>query len=426
MDKLKIIFIFLLVLLYSYAVSVINSVSFFPVLIAVALLFFIVFLNVKKFKERKYLVIYIILFLIQLLLIVYNSVHRDLPFTNVDWYNYDMFAKDALSKSSNFLQIFDNAIDLFTAIVAVMYKLFGSNITLIYFYILPLSHLSFYYMNKCVYKLTGSYKYSTIASIILLIYPINFIFSMSVLREIPIQCLVLISFSSFLNFFDNKNIFEFIKTLIFSIFAAMMHSGMIGIVIVYLYVFIQKMFSKKVKMFSLPVLLLTLCCIVMFSFLPLFNKATSRFNNISSADKLVEVMRDQNEYLDANTKYIQDIPDSFVQLILTIPYRILMFVISPLPWQVYSFSTILSLVLDGFLRYYIVYMVYKSFKSRKKRDKKYNHIVITILMCILLCDLIFSLGVNNYGQAMRHRTKLLPLEIILIIYYKSGEENEKS
>ena len=99
---------------------------------------------------------------------------------------------------------------------------------------------------------------------------------------------------------------------------------------------------------------------------------------------------------------------------------------SPFPWQVYDFETIISLFVDGFLRYIIIYFLIKIFLSIKKESSRDKNIIVSLFLIIIITNIIFSLGVNNYGQAMRHRTKTLPVEIVLIFSYFKKEENDET
>lgn len=423
--KKQVIYVSLIAIIYAIIVSYIIGLRFSGVLLASFLIFFAYFKNIKNF-DRNNFIIYSLIFLVDLVLVIYNSKYRNLPFTNIDWHNFDNFAKNLLlSSNGNIFKIFINAIDLFTALVTIIYKFFGTNITMIYFYILPFSFILSNYLYKIVYKITNDVKIAQRYSLIILLYPANFIFSLSVLREIPIQCLTIMSFYYFLSYLKDDKMTNLIKSLVFIFLATLMHSGMIGILIIYVYIIVQKKFYNEYKIFRPWILFITAVLMFGLSFTSLWQPITKRFINIDSTSDVLKTVNYQNDYLIANTQYINNNSSSFFELILTVPYRMIMFSMSPFPWQIFNFSTLLSLLLDGVFRYYIVINCIIIFKNRHKFEHESKNIILIIALILIISDFLFGLGCNNYGQAMRHRTKLLSFELILLSMKKRKDIYEK-
>lgn len=383
------------------------------------ILFVVAFIqNAKNIKGKWYISIYTLIVLMDLLLVVYNSKYRNLPFTGVDWGNFNYFAKSVLSKSNgSIFYIITNSIDLFTALVAMLYKFFGVNIGQVYFWILPCAQVLSNYIYKTIYKLTNSEKKAKIGAILILLYPVNFIFSISVLREIPIQMLVAISIYHLIVYLKDNTKQSLVKSILAIVFACLMHSGMIGVLIVYIYILLQKKLFGNIKVINITVLLITSIIFFIICLTPVGNQITKKFDSVSSGEDLVNTMNTQNDFLEANTQYIDDVPDSVGGIILTVPYRYIMFILSPFPWQVYSFGTVIALMADGVFRYIVVYLIFKSIGNYKK-SKCNNPIYMILILSIIITQLIFSFGTNNYGQAMRHRAKVLPLEIVMLVCYK--------
>ena len=411
--------------MYGITVSVLCGIGFLTSIVSSILLFFAFYKNLSNYKNKNLFIVFLFIFLAHLVLIMYNSVHRDLPFTNVDWRNFDVYAKTAIYKSTGFFDVYSNSVDLFSAIVAYLYMIFEVNITIIYFFILPLAYLSSDILHKILLKMNLSKKHAEFFSLILLLYPVNFIFSISVLREIPIQFLTLFSFYHFLNYLhDNNKKVNLVFAIVLILLACMMHSGMIGVFISYLYVIFQNMIyaSKRVKFFRPSVIVITLLILLLLSTTSIWGNISSRFRGLANTNDVVSTMNFQNDYLEANTQYVTEVPDSFMGIVLTIPYRYIMFTLSPFPWQIYNFQTLISLILDGLLRYIIVYNIIMILKNINKYDFDSKKIIIILIIMIVATNLIFCLGVSNYGAAMRHRTKILPLELLLIAL---GRENKQ-
>lgn len=417
------------VMLYTFVASRLADVSFISIFPANVLLFVTFCIYFKDFNgAKKYQLICILLFVVDLILIIYNSVNRNLPFTGVDWSNYDYFAKDALAKGGNIFGIFQNSLDLFTACIATIYKFFGANITIIYFYILPLSFIVSHYLYKTVFLITKDKKRSMLFSIIVLLMPVNFIFSLSVLREIPIQCVSMVSLYFFAGYMFGEKKHGLLLALLFAVLATLMHSGMIAILVVYFYVSAQKKLFKNVKILRISTFVFAAILILLVS-LPIFSPLTKRFNMSGGLEGITNSISAQNNVLigyGATTNYVESAPGNIWELILSLPYRIIMFVIAPLPWQINSGGTLVAFFADAIFRYYVVFKVIKAMFRISKYSTKNREAIDTTFMVVVLFDLVFCLGTTNYGTAMRHRAKMLPFELTIIAISDMEERSKKN
>lgn len=407
---------------YSAIVAYFSNISFVSIIIPNIILFYVVHLCYKNYlhDNKKVFIIFILILFAHLSLNIYNSVTHNVPFTGVDWETYDIYANGALLKSDNFFSIIGNAPDLFSGIIAIIYRLFGRNISVIHFYILPLFYLSVLYTYKTVFLICNDKKRATIGATILSIYPVNFIFGISVLREIPVQSLAIFSFYNMVLFIKENTNRNYFISMLCAILASMMHSGMVGLLIVYSYIFIQKRFLKKVKVLSPITVLITTVITAFFSMTDIWSSVTKRFSGIENGEDLVTRVNKTNSLLAGNTNYIIYNPTNFVELVAMIPYRTLMFAVAPLPWQVYSIETIIALLIDGVPRMIILFFLIKTAIRGKDLPKDKKAIMICGLLTILVTYIIFGLGVNNYGQAMRHRIKILPIELCIIMSFCNG------
>lgn len=193
-----------------------------------------------------------------------------------------------------------------------------------------------------------------------------------------------------------------------------------GFVIIFYNRRIQRMEFSSTKMF------LVLVIVMGFMVSPLWNEVMGRFSQIDSMADLGN--RVKSNTVMANTDYISS-PTSNIGIIAQTPIRLFYFMVSPLFWQVRSVGTIIAMILDGIPRVYLVYSVYKNWRRREQLSNKNRAVFIGILMIVLCSHLIFSWGTNNYGTAMRHRTKVFPAEIILFSVFKvqfmKEKENER-
>jgi hypothetical protein len=404
---------------YSFAAHFIVDVPFVSVLLASILIFTLIASNLRLIKNRKYAYIFIALMAVKLILLLLNAKYK-VPFmAGVDWINYHNYAMDAISAGGGIATIFNNSLDFFVFLMALIYKVFGPNPEQIYFFIFPLSLLLVTYVHKTVLLITKKQESADKASMFMAFWPVDIIFSMALLREIPIQLMVIISFFHFIRHYFQKRGRDLLLAFVFIILAALMHSGMIGIFLVYLYALLQRKLYKKLKFVRIGALVFVSIAVLVISFTPIWASMSKRFGEASTETGVVTALENQNKYLgDAATNYISTAPQDLGGVISSVPYRFFMFAFAPLPWQVHDVGTVLSFVLDGALQIVILFTVWRIYKNKEAVSLQLRNVATLIMMCVVATYLIFSLGTSNYGTAIRHRAKVAPLVVVLIAAFE--------
>lgn len=92
------------------------------------------------------------------------------------------------------------------------------------------------------------------------------------------------------------------------------------------------------------------------------------------------------------------------------PVRVIYFLFAPFPWMVTSLWDIIGLI-DSFIYFILVFGIWKSWPLIRKDPAK-----ATLLTILVLLLATFAWGTQNYGTAMRHRAKMLPMMICLAGY----------
>ncbi|MGM1051925.1 MAG: hypothetical protein ACQEXO_05980 [Pseudomonadota bacterium] len=90
-----------------------------------------------------------------------------------------------------------------------------------------------------------------------------------------------------------------------------------------------------------------------------------------------------------------------------IPARIMYFHFSPFPWDIRSPIHVFGL-LSAILYWFLAWRVYRGWDRLKDREE-----CVAMLFIFGAITFVFALGVNNIGTAIRHKTKLLGLFVIL-------------
>lgn len=428
-------FMFLAIILIPIAsvAALLREVSALVIYIEIFIILLLMGRNLTKMCTAKQRQVYFILFLIRMGLLLYQSTYGNLPMSGGDSAVFHENAMNILNYSGgDILKIFNppsimvNRGDYFERLVALIYYLCGARTQYIYYFSYIASELVFYYINKTAKLLSGDSYIAAKTAIFFYIWPLEIIYSVDYLREMTMQCVFAMSLYSFLLYLVKKKNGRIIPALILAYICVGIHSGMVGILAAYGFVIIfynrriQRMEFSSTKMF------LVLVIVMGFMVSPLWNEVMGRFSQIDSMADLGN--RVKSNTVMANTDYISS-PTSNIGIIAQTPIRLFYFMVSPLFWQVRSVGTIIAMILDGIPRVYLVYSVYKNWRRREQLSNKNRAVFIGMLMIVLCSHLIFSWGTNNYGTAMRHRTKVFPAEIILFSVFKvqfmKEKENER-
>ncbi|AMD00644.1 hypothetical protein [Halomonas chromatireducens] len=90
-----------------------------------------------------------------------------------------------------------------------------------------------------------------------------------------------------------------------------------------------------------------------------------------------------------------------------IPARVVYFHFSPFPWDIRSPRHLLGLV-SSVLYWFLAWRVYRGWPQLKAREE-----CVALLFIFGAVTFVFAIGVTNVGTAIRHKTKLLGLFVIL-------------
>lgn len=112
----------------------------------------------------------------------------------------------------------------------------------------------------------------------------------------------------------------------------------------------------------------------------------------------------QDGFAHGRAAYLGDLrADSPVDLIWQAPIRLTYFLFAPFPWMLAEVSDLFG-VIDSALFFILVVRVVRRRKALT--DRPANMLVLGVFAAMAF---VFALGVSNYGTALRHRNKMLPL-----------------
>lgn len=242
------------------------------------------------------------------------------------------------------------------------------------------------------------------------LFPMAIVFTSILLREAFVSCLVALSVQCMLSWGLRQGGFWATVGAVGSVLlASFFHSGVIGILPAYFMMFAlynpEKQaleLSTQRLLYGAGILLIGLTGIAVGGQALLY-----KFNKLESVDDLTK--------MEANVRgasvYLQGLKiSSWGTFVLYTPIRMVYFLFSPMPWDWRGPNDVVSSFLDSSLYAYCIYIA-----CRCRHQLRQHPILWTMLLAIGFSTLIFSLGVENAGTAMRHRYKLFPLFLPLLL-----------
>jgi hypothetical protein len=280
------------------------------------------------------------------------------------------------------------------------------------------------------YKILDLFKLKNTTKLLFLalygFYPQNIIFSSILLREALIQFFFIYSilfFTKWLMLNDKIHIF---KTLVFIVISSFFHPGMILGLLVYSFVFLFLDVKKYKFIFSFKrKLLLVLCCGLAFAFITYnLSMLTGKlaFLALQENSSLIENYQSSSAAEKGGATYLSNFQiNSVTDLIFLTPLRLIYFIFSPMPYDIRGFGDIAAIVLDSSFFYFLIYLIIRSRKIINRNTFKVFPKIFFILF--LFVSLGFAIGTENSGTAMRHRAKIFPALIMVVVFIESIKQN---
>ncbi|WP_434538074.1 glycosyltransferase family 39 protein [Aestuariimicrobium sp. Y1814] len=368
-----------------------------------------VWTNTKVLDGSRYLHLFALILAVKLGLLVYQVNFRNLPLSGVDWKYYHRFGSQVAQEANgDVLHILTNSDwDLFTRLTGTVYSLFGADSEQMYFFVFITSLMTFRFIYGAAEILLRDRLSAQRVALLFMAWPNEVVLSVTFLREMPIQMLVAASLYCFLRFWRDRHLIHVALAIILSLAATLMHSGVIAVPVAYAYLAIR---AKNRG--GLQIVRTAAFAVTMFLLLssPAAAPLLAKFGDLSDVGSILDDAQGSADAAEATTYYLNPALESWVQL----PYRFVMFALSPLPWQATSPGTAIAVLVEGLPRLFMVYMLVACYRRCRTGKPGTDTLLFGVLATIVASYVIFSLGVSTYGTAMRHRAKLFPLEIILV------------
>jgi hypothetical protein len=402
----------LIVTLFSLKIN--SDFNGFFILLLVSIV--IIFLGAKTNNEKLFFVILFALVL-RLILAIFQVYIGNLPDSTADAVDFERASWQIANNLINFKSTASSLVLLFLkSDGTIRYEIL---ISFLYFLALraPLAlaglNLLFNYLTIFIVYFTAleifqNKKIALTSAIITAIFPTIVLYSVITLRESLIMCFFSFSFLMLVKFIKKGNFNFFILSILSLIGAILFHTGLVTILPLYILCLLFKKTKipiQKIEKYTIfIILILIIISIYPFISQKIFIIKTSLSRLPGTLSKYVTVAsRGRANYLSNIT------PKSFFDLIWQTPIRIIYFLFAPFPWQITSKIDLIAFF-DGLLYFILIISSIFGIKKIWSENTKIGLFSILILLMFLIT---FGWGVSNYGTAIRHRSKIAWLLIII-------------
>jgi hypothetical protein len=343
----------------------------------------------------------------------------------------ERFYEWGLLISNDFSRMKELTYTRYTDFLAILYWMIGDQRLFSQFLNLVLGMWSIFVFLKILdlFKLKDSKKLFFLA--LYGIYPQNIIFSSILLRETLIQLFFVYSILFFTRWLMLNNRVNIFKTMFFVFLSSLFHSGMLLGLLFYGFIFLFFDVKKYKMHFSFKkITMLVLFCgflVVLISFNNSVLTGKLAILNSSGANEGLSFVErlDLRKAEAGGATYLRSFEiNSLFDLVTIMPLRLVYFIFSPMPYDVRGLGDLAAILLDTSFYYFLVYRIVRSREFIRKNDFRiFPKIFISLF---LIVSLGFAFGTDNSGTAMRHRSKIFPILLMVVIFTESIKQNKFS
>jgi hypothetical protein len=387
---------------------------------AICLLFLFTGLLIFKFPGLK-LTIWVALIL-RILLSLINEFIFELPDSNADATRFEtktwFYAKLPIF---DFLTSFNSDFTAytFTWFLSILYRIFGRSPLVLESFGIIISLISVILVFRVSFLVSGDVKKSKQSAAIFAFFPSVILYSVIILREVYIVFFILLIALFIVKWLNSNQIKFALVSLLLFVPLYFLHGGlMIGagmFFIILIYISIKNIYGA-LKNGHILVPQMAFILFVLITMVIAFNKLSTF--NIPYLGNISQVLTLSRIFFQAEVTNLGGsaypgwlIPSSLSSFVLLIIPRLIYFLFSPFLWDIKAINHLLGFV-DAFLVLLLFYFIIKGLVVKKQNK------TVTIL-CIFLLPLLitYSWGVGNFGTALRHRSKFIPVLIAISTIY---------
>ena len=307
----------------------------------------------------------------------------------------------------------------FTWVLSLIYRLFGRSPLLLQCISIFIGVLCILLVYKLSFLLSNNEKKAKQSAWILAVFPTVILYDSLILREVFVMFFLLLAFIYFAKWYISKNVNYGILTLVCFIPLYYLHSALIlGGVTFFAIFFIESIGFFKVryrqnKFSIIHAILLSftpLVTLYLFTILPGIKiPYLGKFDDIFTFSRILFQTKVTNFGGSVYPDWLS--PESPLDFFLLIIPRLGYLLFSPFIWDLRAINHLLGFV-DGLLYLFVFYWIAKGILF-----EKHKQIITRILIILIPLLIVYSWGVGNFGTALRHRVKFIPVFIAISTIY---------
>ena len=378
---------------------------------SIAIVFLITFFIAIKFKSISIIIFVALIFRLFIMLIGHYFIN--LPDSTNDaqgfeWYAWEM-SKGGFIHSIQSFPGFDSSFYIW--FMSIPYSIFGRSILMIQSIGLCFG-IGIVFFGWLIAKKIWNERIAIKVGWVLALFPSLALYSVLPLREVYNSFFLLVAVFGIISWTRTYSFKSIIVTVSGFIGAGLFHGALlIGGIVFFIILglhgfknFFRSFLNNKIKLSNLVIIVFSLSIIIAYFGSNLKIPYMGTFGSLSMA----KLQNNINVRMKGEASYDEWAKiNSPIEMIYKVPVRAVYFLFSPFSWQVKKTSHLFG-VLDGFLYLILVYLIFLNRKAIWKDP------ALRIILIILTCYIImFSIGVSNFGSAVRHRTKFV-VELILL------------
>jgi hypothetical protein len=345
-----------------------------------------------------------------------------LPDGNADSVNFENYAWSfsKLSFEDLFVVIkYKNLALSFVWVLSFIYRLVGRSPLLLQSVSIFIGVLCILLVYKLSFLLSNNEKKAKQSAWILAVFPTVILYNSLILREVFVMFFLLLAFIYFAKWYISKNVNYGILTLVCFIPLYYLHSALIlGGITFFILFFIESIDFFKIryrqnKFSIIHAILLSVTPLVtlyLFTVLPGIKiPYLGKFDDIFTFSRILFQTKVTNFGGSVYPDWLS--PESPLDFFLLIIPRLGYLLFSPFIWDLRAINHLLGFV-DGLLYLFVFYWIAKGILF-----EKHKQIITRILIILIPLLIVYSWGVGNFGTALRHRVKFIPVFIAISTIY---------
>jgi hypothetical protein len=307
----------------------------------------------------------------------------------------------------------------FTWVLSIIYRIFGRSPLLLQCISIFIGVFCILLVYKLSFLLSKNEKKATQSAFIYALFPTVILYNALILREVFVMFFLLLASICCAKWYQSRNVYYGIMTLVYFIPLYYLHSALVlgGIIFFLIFFkesiifFIHRYQLNKFNTIQAIFLIVTpIISIYLFTILPgLKIPYLGKFEDIFTFSRILFQTKVTNFGGSVYPDWLS--PDSPLDFFLLIIPRLLYLLFSPFIWDLRAINHLLGFV-DGLLYLFLLYWIVIGM-IRKKR----NQIISTLFIILLPLLVAYSWGVGNFGTALRHRVKFVPVFIAISTIY---------